>query len=146
MEVLSKTTETTKELACRIALDLKENTVLALHGDLGSGKTTFTRYLVDALGINARVQSPTFILHRQYSSEDKTKLINTVHHLDLYRLTQPSELEELDFVELFNNPNSIVIIEWPDIAHNVLPQNTMHIYFEYINENTRKITYDENTN
>ena len=67
MEVLLSSTKETKDLAGKIAKKLNPGDTLALYGDLGSGKTTFVNFLVDALGIPARVQSPTFVLHRKYT-------------------------------------------------------------------------------
>src|SRR3990167_8191355 len=95
MDVLSRSTQETEELAKRLATQLKSGDVLALHGDLGSGKTTFTAYLVSALGIEKRVQSPTFVILRRYAAEtDETAEniggslngIKIVNHLDLYRV------------------------------------------------------------
>ena len=91
-EFISNSTEETKSIAKEISKNLKTGDVLALYGDLGSGKTTFTSYLVHHLGIENRVQSPTFVIARRYSNEGS---LVTVNHLDLYRLTSLDEVKDL---------------------------------------------------
>ena len=137
MEILSKSTKKTKELAYQIAKKIKVGDVLALYGDLGSGKTTFVRYLVEALQIPARVQSPTFVIARKYEKE--TGKIRTINHIDLYRLTTKEEVTDLGLLETMSEENSITLIEWPKIAENLLPKDLIKIYFEYVDENTRRI-------
>ena len=149
MEVISKTTSQTKELACQLAKKLKTGDVLALYGDLGSGKTTFTKYLVECLGFEARVQSPTFVIVRKYISRkvgeiaDEKSPITTVNHIDLYRLQSSDELEELDLQDLFTERNAITIVEWPEVAKDILPANTIWINFESVDEDTKKISLEE---
>ncbi len=144
MDVLSRSTQETEELAKRLAAQLKPGDILALYGDLGSGKTTFTSYLVSALGIEKRVQSPTFVILRRYAAESAGK-IKAVNHLDLYRVQSKEEVEDLGLPELFSEPNSITVIEWPEIAEEFLPKDTIKINFEYVDENTRRI-YAQNLN
>ena len=102
-----------------------------MYGNLGSGKTTFTRYFVEALGLNNRVQSPTFVVARKYGY---------VNHVDLYRLTSENEAKDIGIEEMLTDSDSLTLIEWPEIIENILPKNSVKIYFEYIDENTRKIT------
>lgn len=130
MEIITHSTKETKKFASEIAKNIKPGDVLALYGDLGSGKTTFTRYLVEHLGLKNRVQSPTFVIVRKYEH---------VNHIDLYRLTSEKEVEDLGMAEMLEDKNLISIIEWPELAEKLLPKNTTKIYFEYIDENTRKI-------
>jgi tRNA threonylcarbamoyladenosine biosynthesis protein TsaE len=137
MEILSKTTKDTKELAGSIAAGLKPNNVLALYGDLGSGKTAFTSYLVKSLGIPARVQSPTFVIIRRYTGG--LGKIKTVNHVDLYRLTDAEEIFDLGLPELIAENESVTVIEWPELAEKVLPEKTIKIYFDHIDEDTRRI-------
>jgi len=113
---------------------------LALYGDLGSGKTTFTSYLVSALGIESRVQSPSFVIIRKYNSVgENTKDIETVYHIDLYRLTKKEELEDLGLEELFAEENAISVIEWPELAQDLLPKAAITMKFKYLDENIRSI-------
>lgn len=134
MEILSKSTEDTEKLAREVAEKIKPGSVIALEGDLGAGKTTFTSYFVHALGIDKRVQSPTFVILRKYVGD---KL--TVNHLDLYRMQGAEELIDLGLNELFEE-GGITIIEWPEVAKHLLPEDTIWIKFEYVDENERKIS------
>ncbi len=131
MESITKSTEETKKLAIELAKKTKKGSVLALYGDLGSGKTTFTRFFVEALGLKSRVQSPTFVVARKYGY---------INHVDLYRLTDEKEAKDIGIEEILTDSDSITLIEWPEIIENILPEKTIKIYFEYIDENTRKIT------
>lgn len=139
MEILSKSTSETEDLAKTVARKIKTGTVIALFGDLGSGKTTFTNFLVKALGYDCRVQSPTFVIHRVYVKSGG-KPVDKVHHLDLYRLHVSGEVLELGFEDMLEEPNSLVLIEWPELAIKFLPEGFIEIHFTVIDENTRHVT------
>ena len=141
MEKIVNSPEETKQLAGKIAVKLRVGDVLALYGDLGSGKTTFTQFLVEAVGIDSKVQSPTFILMRVYEREDAGALesITKVNHLDLYRLQTSAGLVDLDLEEFLTPAEGITVIEWPEIAEEYLPKNTIRINFEDLGEEKRKI-------
>lgn len=130
MEKITKSTEETKKLAVELAGKIKHGAVLALYGDLGSGKTTFTRYLVSALGYSGRVQSPTFVVARKYGN---------INHVDLYRMTTKEEALDIGIEEMLSDKDSTTIIEWPEIVEDLFPENVIKIYFEYIDENSRRI-------
>lgn len=130
MEIITKNTEETKRLAFEIAAKIKPGITICLYGDLGSGKTTFTRFLVEGLGIENRVQSPTFVIARKYGY---------VNHVDLYRLTSEEEVKDIGIEEMISDKDSVTIIEWPEIVENILPKEIVKIYFDYIDEDTRKI-------
>ncbi len=137
MEVLTKSTNETKDLAFELAKKLKSGDVLALYGDLGSGKTTFVRYLVEALGFGCRVQSPTFVLLRKYMGGNGA--IKCVNHLDLYRLVSKEELSDLGLTEVFTEQGCITVIEWPELLEEYLPESTLRLSFEYVDECSRRI-------
>ncbi len=139
MEILSQTPQDTVELARSIAKKLKPYDVLALTGELGSGKTFFTSALAAALNIKKRVQSPTFVLVREYADVTLHQPIKKIYHIDLYRLENEPEVMDLGLQSFFEDEQAITVIEWPQIANNLLPQNTIYISFESLNENSRKI-------
>ena len=147
MEILSKSTKDTQKLAEALAQKVKPGMVLALFGDLGSGKTTFTAFLVKALGFDCRVQSPTFVIHRRYSHSSviasppwQTKQsINVIHHVDLYRLTSKEEVLDLGLPEMLQESHSLVLLEWPELARDFLPQDAVKLHFTTIDENSRRI-------
>lgn len=168
MEVLSTSTAETEKLAKAVAQKLKPGMVMTLFGDLGSGKTTFTSFLVKALGFDSRVQSPTFVIHRQYSrstsaspargsrsacrrtpdssdprlSSDPWTDIQIVHHIDLYRLTSKEEVLDLGVAEMLSESHSLLLIEWPELAMEILPPDVVKLYFTTIDENTRRIVVE----
>lgn len=138
MELLLKSIEDTDKFALEVAKALKPGKVIALFGDLGSGKTTFTSYLTHHLGIEKRVQSPTFVIARTYESalDNEIKIVN---HLDLYRLTTDEEIEDLGIDDLFAEPNSVTVIEWAEKGEKFLPDDAIKIKFEYIDEDERRV-------
>ena len=98
-----------------------------LAGDLGAGKTTLTRYWLQALGHKGAVKSPTYTLVEPYSIEQSDGTTKPVYHADLYRLQDPEELSFIGFDEYLDEPNALVIIEWASRADSYLPQPTVFI-------------------
>lgn len=92
---------------------------VSLEGDLGAGKTSFARYLIQAMGHEGKVKSPTYTLCEPYTLHLKDQVI-TVHHFDLYRMRDPLEWQEAGFTEHFDVPG-ICLIEWPEKAEGTLP-------------------------
>ena len=98
-----------------------------LAGDLGAGKTTLTRYWLQALGHTGAVKSPTYTLVEPYSIEQSNGTIKPVYHADLYRLQDPEELSFIGFDEYLDEPEALVIIEWASRADYYLPMPTLFI-------------------
>ena len=114
----------TQRLAAQLAaLPLTGSVWMA--GDLGAGKTTLTRYWLQALGHAGAVKSPTYTLVEPYSIEQKDGSIKPVYHADLYRLQDPEELSFIGFDEYLDEPNALVIIEWASRADSYLPPPTL---------------------
>jgi tRNA threonylcarbamoyladenosine biosynthesis protein TsaE len=122
-KVISNSPEETQALAASLAVELKSGAVLALHGELGSGKTCFVQGLARALGVQQSVTSPTFTIVNEYRGR------RPLVHMDLYRISDPGELLSIDFENYFNTAG-ITVIEWAERSGDWLPGNTMHIYFE----------------
>lgn len=138
-EIISKNPQETQEIARRILSHLKKGGVVALQGELGSGKTTFAQGIARALGITQRVVSPTFLIRKEYSIPAKNN-IRKLYHLDLYRLQSAKEVDAIGICEIMNEQDALVLIEWPEKIIESLPTSTIHIIFEYIDDTTRKIT------
>ena len=116
----------TQDLAKQLAaLPLTGSVWLA--GDLGAGKTTLTRYWLQALGHKGAVKSPTYTLVEPYSISQDNGTTKPVYHADLYRLQDPEELSFIGFDEYLDEPNALVIIEWASRANSYLPQPTVFI-------------------
>jgi len=101
--------------------------ILALEGDLGAGKTTFTQALARVLEVSDTVQSPTYILMKAYPIDFKgfTKLI----HIDAYRLEKPEEFAALKPENFLHDPHALVVVEWPERLEGVLPFPSLTIKF-----------------
>ncbi len=141
MEILSQSLKDTENFAEDFLKNLKsfpdEATIIALSGNLGSGKTTFTQFFAKHLGITENITSPTFVIMKSYKL--KTKNYKLLHHIDSYRLKSGEELNKLGWQEMISDPKNLILIEWPENVSDVIPQNAIKINFEFIDETTRKI-------
>ena len=114
------------EFAQVISTRIHGGTTLALIGPLGSGKTTFTQHLLQALGYTGSVSSPTFVLMQEYKIPKQSLHIE---HFDLYRLESETEIVQSGLTEHWGSPETVSIIEWADKAKGLLPENTIYIHF-----------------
>ena len=118
---ITKDINETRNWAKQFAKTLKQPVTIALHGDLGVGKSEIARTIIQTLcGEDTVVPSPTFTLVQTYVAGD-TK----ISHFDLYRISDVAELVEIGLDYAIQN--DITLIEWPDIASDMLPENTIHI-------------------
>jgi tRNA threonylcarbamoyladenosine biosynthesis protein TsaE len=133
--------ETTKELANNFSNYLKGGEVIFLYGEMGVGKTTFVKYLINQLLIKKNLQttevtSPTFNLLNEYEVDN---LI--IKHYDLFRLKNESEIKNLDLFD--QNKNTITLIEWPELIEKENVKKTIDLVFNYENElNNRSVKID----
>jgi tRNA threonylcarbamoyladenosine biosynthesis protein TsaE len=118
----TKTPEETWGVAEQLAAGLPVRAVLALHGELGAGKTCFVQGLARALGILRPITSPTFTLVQEYRGSRR------LVHMDLYRIGSPDELLHLGF-EDYLQEDGVLAIEWAERAGDLLPPDTRHLYF-----------------
>jgi len=118
------TEQDTRDLAAFIAPLLRPGDVICLWGDLGSGKTFFTRALAAALGITELVDSPSFVLLKEYTG-GKFPLF----HLDLYRLKNAADFLDLGITDLIDS--GVTLIEWPELAAQYLPQRILNLSLRF---------------
>lgn len=145
MEIISNSLKETEKIAHDFVNKLQNSgpqnnaTVVGLMGDLGSGKTTFTKAVASSLGIKNSITSPTFVIEKIYKIEigKFKKLI----HIDVYRLESSKELSVLNWNEIVNNPENLILIEWAEKVQDLLPKDSIKIEFEFIDENKRKIKF-----
>ena len=118
----------TIELAQNFESEKFPNMVICLNGELGSGKTVFTKGIANALGINEVITSPTFSLIKEYDGE------LSLYHMDLYRLD--GKLDNFD-IEEYSTKGGVVVIEWADTVKDYLPKERLDIKFVVASENKR---------
>ncbi len=121
---LTHSPEETQTLAAELVTTLAPGAVLALHGELGAGKTCFVQGLAQGLKVQQPVSSPTYTLVNEYRGH------LALFHIDLYRLQTADQALDLGLDEYLEG-DGITVIEWPERAASVLPENTLHIYLEH---------------
>lgn len=126
----SEQPEQTKEFAKRLASFLKAGDVIALEGDLGAGKTTFTKGLAEGLGITRNVNSPTFTIIKEYQGR------LPLYHMDVYRVEDA--FEDLGFEEYFEG-NGVTVIEWAHLIEAQLPKDLLLLQLYLDDNGARKI-------
>ncbi len=131
---ITKSPEETERLAERIANTLEGTELIAMFGDLGAGKTAFTRGLAKGLGIDDGVSSPTFALVHEYSGK------YTVYHFDMYRVTSWDDLYTTGFFDYMDS--GVMVIEWSENIVDFLPENRINITIKHLSENEREITVE----
>lgn len=137
-EYLSNSLEDTKKIAYNFADSLKGGEIILLNGDLGAGKTTFTKFLAKRLGVNEIVTSPTFTILKEYHGENFK-----INHFDMYRLDDYQEAYEFGIEDfLSGNSHEITLIEWSERISELLPENCIVININFICENSRKIVLE----
>lgn len=135
MEFLSHSPEDTEQFAFNLAAKIKAPRVICLTGDLGAGKTAFTRGFARYFGIEKGVSSPTFIIMHRYMGSE------VINHYDLYRIGDFDELLDIGFEEQIEN--GISIIEWPDNFMEYLPADKLVIKITRTGENERLIYMED---
>ena len=124
--VITKNESETINLGVEIASSLKGGDVIALYGDLGSGKTRLVKGICQGLDVKQMVNSPTFIIVNEYSSQKFHK----IYHFDLYRMRSEDEVLQMGFEEYINS-EGIVLIEWPEHVERLLPLKTIKIHISH---------------
>ena len=132
IDKITNSSEETNDYAKSISPLFKGGSIYGLKGELGSGKTTFIKGLLKGMGYKDMVNSPTFTLINEYDTDEK------VIHMDCYREQNINRWMDLGIFEYFSS-NSIILIEWPEVINEILPNRIRYINFNIIIFNTRKI-------
>ena len=131
----------TIELAAQLVHKVKNGQILALSGDLGTGKTHFVKGLALGLGIKQTINSPTFVVLKKYPLPKPHGQIKYLIHLDCYRLNSAEELLDLGWDEFINDPTNLVVVEWAEKIKSALPTKARWIKFKSLSENKRQIKF-----
>ena len=136
--IYTRSAKETKNIAQILAWEARDSTlhrpvVIALEGELGAGKTTFSQGFAKALGVKENVLSPTFVLMKFYAIPNSKKKSRKKYlvHVDCYRLDSPKELMTLGLSDALRNPEAIILIEWADRIKKSLPRDAIWIRFRY---------------
>lgn len=125
----------TIEFGQKVGSLLKGGEIIAYKGSMGAGKTTFTRGLCVGMGLEDQVTSPTFALVNEYRGKI------TLYHFDMYRIMSADDLETTGFYDYISD-DSVLAVEWSENIEGCLPDNTIYITIERLDENRRKITIE----
>lgn len=156
-EFITRNSKETQKLGEMLAKEFKNGGVLALSGDLGSGKTTFTQGFLKELKVKGPYTSPTFLVIRCYRVAQNAKpacwtgrrktqkmfhaprsTLCNIYHIDAYRI-KSKDILDLGWEEIVSIPENIVIIEWADRIKKIVPKSALWIKFEWVDNNTRKL-------
>lgn len=132
MKYVSKSKEETIELAKKYASTLSLGDVVVLDGEMGAGKTVFTKGIALGLGIKDNITSPTYAYMNDYGGK--------LYHYDCYRLSGGEDAEALGLTDYFYS-NGVCVIEWAQIIADVLPKNVKKVVITKIDDNTRSIEF-----
>lgn len=132
-KITTHSEEDTIEIAQNIESEKFPNMVICLIGDLGSGKTIFTKGFAEALGIDENITSPTFNIIKEYTGGE-----SNLYHMDLYRLD--GDVRNLGIEEYYEK-GGVVIIEWADMIEDYLPEERLEIRFKIVDEDTRVLVF-----
>jgi len=147
---VGQTRKLAESLAEKIAVSPARNgaAIIALTGDLGSGKTAFTQGFAKALGVKEKITSPTFVILKKYeirntksetNSKTKKPKFKSLIHIDAYRIKDPKEILSLGWEEIVSNSKNIIIVEWAEKIKKILPKKHIQINFEHLEGDKRRI-------
>jgi len=156
MKFISRSENQTCNFAKKFARKLKGREVLCLVGDLGAGKTAFTKGLAAGLGVKNIITSPTFVLMKVYNAITDNRLpitenqrnksvsgkrlaVNKLVHIDAYRLGDGKQLADIGAADYFNQPGCVTVIEWADRVKDIWPKKCVKIKFKILEGNKREI-------
>jgi tRNA threonylcarbamoyladenosine biosynthesis protein TsaE len=139
-EIVTRSPAETAALGNALAGYLQDGDVVLLHGDLGAGKTTLAKGIAAALGVRDVVSSPSFSLVNEYDTEPALP-VSRLFHLDLYRLGEESDLASIGFDDLMASADGVMLVEWPERAAAVLPEQYLLIEIEPVGPGDRRLRF-----
>lgn len=131
----SNSEDETYKLGKNLGQRMDDDQVILLSGDLGAGKTLLVQGIAEGLQIDDDITSPTFNLVKEYQGK------YSLYHMDLYRIDLVEDLYNIGFLDYFDRAG-VVVIEWPEIALDLIPEDYLYITVEVINDNKRKLIFN----
>ena len=135
MEIKIQSLESIHEAAREFIAAMGDNTVFALYGKMGAGKTTFVKALCEELGVTDVITSPTFAIVNEYRSDETGELI---YHIDFYRIKKLSEVYDMGYEDYFYS-GALCFIEWPELVEELLPGDAVKVTIEELEDGSRVI-------
>ena len=139
MEIKIQSLDQIHEAARQFIAEMGDNTVFALYGIMGAGKTTFIKAVCEELGVSDVITSPTFAIVNEYRSDTAGELI---YHFDFYRIKKLEEVYDMGYEDYFYS-GALCFIEWPELVEELLPGNTIKVTIEEIENGERKVTLED---
>jgi tRNA threonylcarbamoyladenosine biosynthesis protein TsaE len=136
---LSNSEIETFDIARKISKEIKQGDILLFEGPLGAGKSIFIRGILNGLGVNEVIPSPTFTIVNEYKISNGKIQDFSIYHFDFYRINNPYELYEIGFEEYIYS-GGISLIEWASKAEELIPDNTINIDIKILSDNEREIS------
>ena len=140
MEIKIQSLDQIHEAARQFIAEMGDNTVFALYGKMGAGKTTFIKAVCEEMGVSDVITSPTFAIVNEYRADTAGELI---YHFDFYRIKKLEEVYDMGYEDYFYS-GALCFIEWPELIEELLPGNAVNVYIEEKEDGTRTVRFDEN--
>jgi len=137
--IISNSVEDTERLAAETARSAVPGAVFALRGDLGAGKSVFARAFIRELGVDGPIPSPTFTIVQEYPVAENPAGIAEINHVDLYRIDGADAALAFGLDERFGDPEAVSLVEWPERAEELMPENTTDVRIRRIDDERREI-------
>ncbi len=141
LDIISHSPEQTRRIGMHLGRLARPGDVYLLHGPLGSGKTTLVQGIARGLEVEDYVQSPTFVLASEHSGHLPDGIPVRLYHIDLYRLEEPGELATFGLMDYLDDPDGIVVIEWPERLTSDLFEQYLLIELEFVADSKRRLAF-----
>ena len=136
MKITINSIENIAQAAREFKAAIGDHRVIAFHGEMGAGKTTFIKALCAEFGVTDNVASPTFAIINEYLAGDGS----TIYHFDLYRMETIADLQNIGVEDYFYSGN-FCLVEWPELAEPLFPNNVLNVTITVLPDKTRKISF-----
>jgi tRNA threonylcarbamoyladenosine biosynthesis protein TsaE len=141
IEFISRSSEQTRRVGARLGMLLSGGDVIALEGNLGTGKTVMAQGIGIGWGATTSLISPTFVIIRRHTRNQDDDYF---YHVDLYRIASLVEAEHLGLTELLGNPRAVCVVEWAEHAAELFPEETLWVTMRVLDEHRRSLTFRAN--